>query len=221
MMCLLFQRHQAASLSAGPAPLLALARRAPVAPAWYGLYHGPRKLGYATVAADADVVGDAVTYRLTLHAGLALPEAVTVRGEAIVRDPGGLSELILEARSGAGVFLVRGTVRDGELLLDGGEGARRALPSGACLPAGGVRPAGRIRIPLAGIGETGATVRDMGETVVNVTGALTTARRYLLATPAGEGGVWVDARGEVLRAEFPGGFSAAREPRALAERAGD
>ena len=218
MMCLLFQRHQAASLSAGPAPLLALARRAPVAPAWYGLYRGPRKLGYATVAADADVVGDAVVYRLTLHARLALPETVTVWGEAIVRDPGGLSGFVLEARSGAGGFLVRGTVRDGELLLDRKGGPARDSRERNLQPMGS---AGKACVPLAGIGETGVTVRDMGEAVVNMTGALTTARRYLLSTQAGEAGVWVDTRGEVLRAEFPGGFSAAREPRALAERAGD
>lgn len=214
-MCLVFRRHQAVVRSEGPAPLLALARRAPFAPVWYGLYRGPRKLGYATVSADADAVGETVVCRLSLEANMRLPETVTARGEVAVRDPGGLAGFSVEVRSGPVVFLARGTVVGGELLADY---TLRIPPESREDGAAPRCVSEKTRVPLVRFGEAGVAVRDRGESVVNVTGVLTPARRYFLETAAAAADVWVDSSGGVLRAEFPGGFVAVREPRALAER---
>lgn len=217
MMCLVVRRHQDAVRSEGPAPLVALARRAPFAPVWYGLYRGPRKLGCAMVSADADAIGDAVVCRLSLEANVRLPEAVTARGEVVVRDPGTLEGFTVEVRSGLGGFVARGTVVGGELLCD----YTLRVPSGsrgAGVPSRCVSQ--KARVPLAGLGGAGMEIRDMGEEAVNLAGVLTPGRRYLLATGAGAADVWIDASAGVLRAEFTGGFVAVREPRAIAERAG-
>lgn len=220
MMCLLFRRHVAASASEGPGPVLALARRAPFAPVWYGLYHGAQKIGWGRVAADADAEGDAVRCRLSVEARLALPETASFRGEATVRDPGGLSEFFAEARAAAGVFTARGTVRGSELLLDWRGGpANGAADVKLSSAAQAGRPAGSARLPLSDLGGSGIEVRDVGEEVLNVTGVLIPAREYRVVTRAGEARVWAGADGGVVRAEAPGGYAAVREPRALAERA--
>ena len=195
MMALLFQRHSAVRRAEMAAPLLALVRRAPSSPARYLLSSGGRPVGHATVFADADVVADAVAYRLTLAARLALPEEVAIDGEAVVRDPGGLAGFAVTLRAGASLLRLRGEVSAGELRIE---------------RAGDVR--GGVRIPLPAAGEAGVTVREAGEVAARAAGTVVPARRYMVATQAGGVELWVDGRGELLRLDVPSWrFRAVRE----------
>jgi hypothetical protein len=195
MMVLVFQRHTAARRANDDSSFLALVRGAPSSPARYLLRSGERALGRATVFADADVVGDAVAYRLILRARMALPEEVFVDGEAVVRDPGGLSGFSLTLRAGSSVVRLRGTVSKEEL----------------CIERAGATP-GSVRIGLPNAWETGLTVREAGKAVVKTSGTFVSARRYIVGTGAGEAELWVDGRGVLLRMEVPSWrFSAVRE----------
>ncbi len=215
MVGLVVRRHQAASASEWPGPLLALARSAPPAPVWYGLYRGGERAGRGRITADADAVGDALRRRIFMDAELSVPEPIAVHGEAEVLDPGGLSRFSLEVRAAAGLFLATGTVRGGELLLEWSGRPR----GGAASPPGGEGFAGRAGLSLSGGWSAGTEVRDDGEEAVGVAGVITMARRYRVVTRAGEASVWIDADGGIVRAECPGGYGAIREPGAPREKA--
>ncbi|HOE26346.1 MAG: hypothetical protein IT574_09950 [Candidatus Aureabacteria bacterium] len=195
MMSLVFQRHTAARRVNDDSSFLALVRGAPSSPARYLLRSGEQALGEATVSADADVVGNAVAYRLILRACVVLPalrEQVSVDGEAVVRDPGGLSGFSLILRAGASAVSLRGTVSDDELRIE-----RTGASSGP------------VRIPLP---NAAGTVREAGEAVVEASGTFVSARKYIVGAGAGEAELWVDRRGGLLRADLPSlGFSAVRE----------
>ena len=193
MMSLVFQRHTAARRVNDDSSFLALVRGAPSSPARYLLRSGEQALGEATVSADADVVGNAVAYRLILRACVVLPalrEQVSVDGEAVVRDPGGLSGFSLILRAGASAVSLRGTVSDDELRIE-----RTGASSG---PFGSRSEA-----------RDGA---EAGEAVVEASGTFVSARKYIVGAGAGEAELWVDRRGGLLRADLPSlGFSAVRE----------
>ncbi|MDD5558003.1 MAG: hypothetical protein PHN82_12265 [bacterium] len=220
MMALLVRHRLAEAPPHGYALLFSLLGSPGAADAWYGIYRGDARIGYAQVSLSADAAGEAVERRIDFHSVLAGPPPVTIQGDATARDPGGLVSFNLQMRAAGRMLAASAAMEEGAMRLRYDLGDYADLFVAAGVPTGGAGR-GEALVPLLRPGGGEAALRPEGEEIVAAGGTLSAARRYAVETPAGELRMMIGEGAGLLRADLPGGIAVVREPRTIAERPHD
>ena len=216
MMTLFLRAHYREGQAGETGAILEIIRSTPSATSWYGIYQAERKIGFCEVTLAADVLGDAVAYRIDIYVTLALPEKVLAQGEVTLLDPGGLTDFSFQTRFGTRMLYVNGHREENDLVIEH-DFRGFTPPLGSHLDDLVSVSVKRVRIPLGQLPDL-APGLSVGEEVIKIKGVFTPVRRYVISSAHHTVSLCIDMEGTVVRMEFPGRLSVVWEPKTLAIR---